>query len=86
MNKICKQHLHDFVTLEDLEYALNKIVALSKFVNSLDYKDMSVEEQNCIIEQLVCISKYAKSIHGGMKLNDYLIKKAVDIELCSYDF
>ena len=87
MNKIYKQHLCDFSTPEDLEYALNKIVALSEFVNSLDYKDMSVEEQNCIIEQLVCISKYAKSVQASIKLNaNLMVIKFDDNELDSVNF
>lgn len=73
MNKIYKQHLCDFSTPEDLEYSLNKIVALSEFINSLDYKDMSNEEQKYIINQLVSIAKYAKSIQAGIKLKDTLI-------------
>lgn len=87
MNKIYKQHLCDFSTPEDLEYSLNKIVALSEFVNSLDYKDMSNEEQKYIIDQLVSIAKYAKSIQAGIKLNDTLmIKKLEETELVGINF
>ena len=87
MNKIYKQHLCDFATPEDLEYSLNKIVALSEFINSLDYKDMSNEEQKYIIDQLVSIAKYAKSIQAGIKLNDTLIiKKLEETELVGINF
>ena len=75
MNKIYKQHLCDFSTPEDLEYTLNKIVALSEFIDSLDYKDMSSEEQKCIIQQLVHISNYAKSLQASIKLNADLMVK-----------
>ena len=87
MNKIYKQHLCDFSTPEDLEYALNKIVALSEFIDSLDYKDMSGEEQKCIIEQLVGISKYAKSVQASIKLNaNLMVIKFDDNELDNVNF
>lgn len=87
MNKIYKQHLCDFSTPEDLEYALNKIVALSEFIDSLDYKDMSSEELKCIIQQLVHISKYAKSLQASIKLNaNLMVIKFDDNELDSVNF